>query len=133
MSFVATCHCGAVKVEAPRAPTEASRCNCTYCYRTGAVWTYYRAEELKVSSSVPLGDYAPSTVNHHHFCTTCGGNTHGISPDWHSAYNEDGSPKPGYVPGTVPEGRIGALNLNMVLDFDLGSITVRDVDGRNNW
>lgn len=133
MTVSASCHCGAVTVEVPKAPTEATRCNCTYCQRTGALWAYYPADDLKVTATAALGDYAPTGLNHHHFCANCGGNTHGISPDWNSAYNADGTPKDGYVAGTVPEERIGAVNLNMVQDIDLTTIAIHEVDGRNNW
>lgn len=133
MPFSIACHCGAIRIEVPDAPTEAARCNCTFCHRTGAIWAYYPAKDLAVTAIGPVGDYAPSLVNHHHFCASCGGNTHGIAPDWLSAYDPDGNPRPGYEPGTVPEGRIGAINLRMDPDFDLSSIQIKDMDGRNNW
>lgn len=132
MTLTASCHCGATKIEAKGLPAEIKECNCTYCHRTGAVWGYYAPEDLKVTASDADRDYAPSGMNHHHFCGKCGGNTHGFSPDWASMYENDGSLKPGMSPG-VPERQLAAINLRMVDDLDLTTLTVIKVDGRNSW
>lgn len=132
MTVTASCHCGAIKIEAPT-PTEASTCNCTWCHRTGAVWAYYAPEDLKITRAEGAErDYAPNGMNHHHFCGVCGGNTHGFSPDWSSMYNNDGTLKPGMTEG-IPEGQKAAINLRMVVDLDLDSLPTTKLDGRNSW
>ena len=35
--LLATCHCGAINVEVPEAPTIVSDCNCSICRRYGVV------------------------------------------------------------------------------------------------
>lgn len=132
MTLTATCHCGATRITLSGRPTEAARCNCTYCQRAGALWSYHPPEDLHVEA----GDdriYAPSGMNEHHFCGACGMQTHGYSPDWGSIYNHDGTPRDGVEPGTVPTVLKAAVNLNMIDDLDRSSLTITDMDGRNNW
>ena len=47
MSLIASCHCGATRIELPHAPVHAKECNCSYCGRTGAVWGYYGPGEMR--------------------------------------------------------------------------------------
>jgi hypothetical protein len=49
--LTASCHCGAVRVEVPRKPRSLTGCNCSICRRYGALWAYYRASELRISSA----------------------------------------------------------------------------------
>lgn len=133
MSLIATCHCGQTAIELPRLPADAKECNCSYCSRTGAVWGYYRPDELKILSNVDDRTYsATSSGNVHHFCGRCGMQTWGASPDWASLYNSDGSPKNG-DPTAVPTTFIYAVNLRLIDGFDFSSVDVEMVDGRNNW
>ncbi len=134
MSLVATCHCGATRIALPTQPVHAKSCNCSYCARTGAVWAYYRAGELKFESQEAEGTYSASGgINQHHFCTKCGISTWGDSPDWASIYNDDGTPREGVSTGTMPAERTYAVNLRLVDDLDWSAITVEKVDGRNSW
>lgn len=48
---VATCHCGAVKLELPEPPTDILECRCSVCYRYGALWTYFHLNQVNVSTS----------------------------------------------------------------------------------
>lgn len=131
MTLTGTCHCGATTLTFPP-PAEAKTCNCTYCGRTGAIWAYYRPEEIAVAANDDR-TYAPNGMNQHHFCGTCGMQTHGFSPDWASIYNLDGSPKEGFEVGSIPTQQTAAVNLRMVQDLDLSAIDVAAVDGRNSW
>lgn len=133
MTLTATCHCGATHIELPRAPETAKTCNCTFCHRTGAVWAYFDPSEVTVKADQNRTYSASGGMNQHHFCGTCGGNTHGDSPDWASAYNADGTPKEGYTPGQMPEARTFAVNMRMVDAFDLDALPVEHMDGRSNW
>lgn len=132
MTLIATCHCGQTKIELPHAPVEAKSCNCTFCARTGAIWGYYKPEELHFVSQVDDKFYsAQNNGNEHHFCANCGIQTWGESPDWSSMYNADGSPKDGV--GGMPTARIAAINLRLIDDFDWSKVTVQEMDGRNAW
>lgn len=133
MTIVAACHCGATRIALPAHPTEAKACNCSYCARTGAVWAYFRADELGFQSREGEATYSASDgMNLHHFCSHCGMQTWGDSPDWASMYNADGTPKNGDS-RSMPTERIYAVNLNLIDDLDWTAIAVERVDGRNNW
>ena len=43
----ASCHCGAVRLELPRAPRRLLSCNCSICRRNGGLWAYYTAGSLR--------------------------------------------------------------------------------------
>ncbi|MDR0183275.1 GFA family protein [Lysobacter arvi] len=133
MSIIASCHCGATKIQLPEGPARATECNCTFCARTGGIWAYFAPGELTVLSNEDERSYSARGMNQHRFCGRCGIHTWGDSPDWASAYNADGSPKEGFTPGTVPERRIFGVNLRLIDDLDWSKITVEKMDGRNNW
>jgi hypothetical protein len=132
MALTAACHCGATKLELSSLPTDMKECNCTYCHRTGAVWGYYKPDEVRILSAEHDAVYSQSGMNQHHFCTRCGGNTYGTSPDWASMYNNDGSLKEGMT-GGVPAARVMGVNLRMIHDLDLSTLNIVKVDGRNSW
>ncbi|HEY8575007.1 MAG TPA: GFA family protein [Devosia sp.] len=132
MSLIAKCHCGATQIELPHKPERAADCNCTFCSRTGAVWGYFKPGELHIAAGEHDKFYSASGFgNEHHFCSHCGMQTYGVSPDWSSVYNDDGTPKG--EPGAMPTGQIFAVNLRLIDDFDWSSIQVEHMDGRNNW
>lgn len=132
MPMIAKCHCGATQIGLPQLPERAGECNCTFCSRTGAVWGYYKPGELDIFSDSSGKFYSASgNGNEHHFCANCGIQTWGVSPDWSSAYNDDGTPKG--APGAMLTGQIFAVNLRLIDDFDWSSITIDQMDGRNNW
>jgi hypothetical protein len=132
MTLIAACHCGHTRIELPAQPTHAKSCNCTYCARTGAVWAYYKPGELTFLSREGEATYAPSGMNHHHFCANCGMQTWGDSPDWASLYNNDGTSKNGEA-NAMPTERIHAVNLRLIDDLDWDAVTVEAVDGRASW
>ena len=43
----ASCHCGDIVLTAPHKPKELNECQCTICYRYGAVWAYYSTNGIK--------------------------------------------------------------------------------------
>ncbi|MFC3077447.1 GFA family protein [Phenylobacterium terrae] len=134
MPLIASCHCGATKIELPRQPASAKACNCSFCARTGAVWAYFRPGEFKLLSDAEARTYSASDgLNRHHFCGRCGMHTWGDSPDWASVYNADGTPKPGFDAGALPAERIHGVNLKLIDDLDWSGVAVEQVDGRNSW
>jgi hypothetical protein len=46
--LIATCHCGAVRIEIPRRPRSITNCNCSICRRYGTLWAYYKESEVRV-------------------------------------------------------------------------------------
>ena len=46
--LIATCHCGAVRVEVPTRPRTLTDCNCSICRRYGTRWAYYKASSVRV-------------------------------------------------------------------------------------
>ena len=133
MPLIATCHCGATKIELPHPPTQAKECNCTYCARTGAVWGYYQVGDMTFLSQRDEKVYSASDgMNLHHFCGTCGMQTWGDSPDWASMYNSDGTSKNG-DPNAFPTARTYAINLRLIDELNWSNIAVEKIDGRNSW
>ena len=133
MTFHATCHCGATRIALPGHPTEAARCNCTFCQRTGAVWAYYDPEALVVERADEQRSYSTNPAfGQHYFCGRCGMHSWGESLDWSQMYNADGTLK-GDDPDALPTRRKRQVNLNLVDDLDWSKITIEELDGRNAW
>lgn len=133
MSRIASCHCGATRIELPHAPLHAKECNCSYCARAGAVWSYFKPGDMRFLAQDADKVYSASNgMNQHHFCGNCGMQTWGDSPDWASMYNTDGTSKTGDQ-NAMPTARIHAVNLRLVDDLDWSKLEVEKVDGRNNW
>jgi hypothetical protein len=132
MTLYATCHCGATRIGLPEHPTQGTECNCTFCARTGAIWAYYEPGKLEFVAQDGEATYSPSGMNHHHFCSTCGMQTWGDSPDWSTIYNDDGTPKDGN-PGGMPTARKHQVNLRLVDRLDWSRIAIEKLDGRNSW
>lgn len=51
MTLLASCHCGAVRVEVPEAPAAVHDCNCSICRRYGTLWAYYPAAAVAVAAT----------------------------------------------------------------------------------
>ena len=75
MALEGSCHCGAVRIEVPRAPEWVASCNCSMCRRTGALVAYYRPAAVRVE-----GDTATYLTGDRfirfHFCGRCSCHTH---------------------------------------------------------
>ena len=127
MPHLATCHCGAARVEVDRLPDTVTRCNCTWCERTGGLWGYYDPAEVRVLAA-PTATYAPNVVNQHHFCATCGGLMFNLTPKWGEANAEGGAEE-----GQVPTARQYGLNMRMIDEDAVRALPVVDLDGRSGW
>ncbi|WDR05064.1 GFA family protein [Devosia rhodophyticola] len=126
MPLTATCHCGAIRIEVDRAPENATACTCTYCSKSGALWAYYRPDEVRIITADNDKIYAPRGMNLHHFCANCGTNTYGDTPDW--SETDIGNDTP-----SVPTARKIGLNVKLFDDFDLTGLPIVEIDGRNLW
>ncbi|ESQ89542.1 aldehyde-activating protein [Asticcacaulis sp. AC460] len=133
MTIIVSCHCGSSRIRLSSAPDTAKSCNCTLCSRVGALRSYFAPEEVEVLTAEHDTVYTASGMNLHHFCGKCGNHLYADTPDWASAYNNDGTPKEGTVPGQMPAKRTWGVNMRLAEDFDLASLTVIEVDGRNSW
>src|SRR5262245_8300096 len=70
----AVCHCGAARLEVPRAPRRLTSCNCSICRRYGSLMAYYKASEVRRKyrrrdvQTYAWGDHDLRFVR----CRTCG-------------------------------------------------------------
>jgi hypothetical protein len=112
----ASCHCGTVRIEVAERPRQLTSCNCSLCRRHGALWAYYRPDEVRIVAgagmTVPYvqGD---RTLETHH-CPTCGCVTH-----WESVKTE-GSDRM-------------AVNARLMAPVEIADIRIRRFDGASTW
>lgn len=72
-----TCHCGNIVITADMLLESITSCNCSMCYRLGALWAYYTVYQvdIKVKSEATVYLWG-SKVRSYHSCTFCGCTTH---------------------------------------------------------
>lgn len=112
----ASCHCGAVRLQAPELPEILKECNCSICRRYGARWAYYTQAQVEVHAKPgALKPYVwgDKKIEFYH-CTGCGCVTH---------YD---SVKKG------PEHR-RAINARGFDPESVASVRVRLLDGADTW
>ena len=112
----ASCHWGAVVIEADRRPRSVTSCNCSICRRLGALWAYYTRTTARIVSgadSVSAYIWGDKMIAFHR-CRTCGCCTH-----YEDA--EKGA-----------DGRF-AINGRCFAPEDLAPIAVRHFDGADTW
>ena len=78
MVLTASCHCGMVTLELPRAPRTLTQCNCSICRRYGALWAYFRRGAVRVRAprSALVSYTWRNKVREFRHCRTCGCLTH---------------------------------------------------------
>jgi len=114
--LLATCHCGAVRLEADMWPAAVTSCNCSICRRYGALWAYYtRASARLASAASALSVYTwgDKLIEFCH-CGACGCVTH-----WESIDKQ-------------PSSRL-AINARLLAPDVLATIPVRTFDGAASW
>ena len=75
--LTASCHCGEVRVEAPRKPRTLTSCNCSICRRYGTLWAYYTPKQVRITETVPTQIYQWDDRSlSFHRCAECGCVTH---------------------------------------------------------
>lgn len=115
-ALVASCHCGAVRVDLPELPAAVTECNCSICRRYGALWAYYTREQVTLHAAADqLASYSwgDQQIEFCH-CRRCGCLTHYASV-------EQG-----------PDGRV-AVNARMLPRQLTAALTVRHFDGAESW
>ncbi len=76
--FTAQCHCGNVKLATKNIPESLLSCNCSICNRVGALWAYYKAEDVEINikdSPISIYLWDKKEIKLHH-CPYCGCTTH---------------------------------------------------------
>lgn len=113
---VATCHCGAVRLEVMRRPRVLTDCNCSICRRYGALWAYYKQSSVRVVAApgaVSVYQWGDRKLNFHH-CATCGCVTH------HERVNKR------------PDSTVGVNARNFDPEV-FAAARIRHLDGADTW
>ena len=74
----ASCHCGSVRIEVPRAPVYLNQCHCSVCRRYGTLWAYYERHDVQLRSderATAIYSWGEKNLEFHH-CRICGCVTH---------------------------------------------------------
>jgi hypothetical protein len=74
---VGSCHCGNTQFEVSEAAAGVTRCTCSFCSKSGALWAYYKPAQFRLTSppeNVATYRWGSRTVQHH-FCANCGCHT----------------------------------------------------------
>lgn len=110
------CHCGAVRWRLAHRPADLTRCTCSYCRRSGALWAYGARREITIEADEAAliryvqGDRTLAFVS----CRVCGCTTH-----WDSLDPSD-------------DARM-AVNARMADPIEIEDLPVRVFDGADSW
>lgn len=132
MPITGSCHCGATKFEVDFTPQTATRCNCSFCTKRGALWAYFEPDQFRLTTPIRnAAQYSPTTPeNRHYFCSTCGCTTFSDNPDYSSFAEGDWEAA---ETSFDPAKRRISINLWALDDFDVEALPIEHVDGRNQW
>lgn len=73
----ASCHCKNSVLKACIAPESITSCNCSICYRLGALWAYYTEDQVDVRYELTPTLYLWGEKQRtYHVCPCCGCTTH---------------------------------------------------------
>jgi hypothetical protein len=112
----ASCHCGAVVLEADRLPRGVTECNCSICRRLGARWAYYTRKSARIvagAERVAVYVWGDKSIEFCR-CQACGTCTH------YEAVKKG------------PDDRF-AINGRCFAPEDVASVAVRLFDGADTW
>jgi hypothetical protein len=112
----ASCHCGNVRLSFEKLTDTLTSCNCSICNRIGALWAYYKPEQVSVSfTHKPASKYiwGDKCIEFYH-CESCGSTTHYELTD------------------KCAERKL-AINCRMLEPNLINSLPVRHFDGANTW
>ena len=112
----ASCHCGDVTIELLQPIDLVTSCNCSICYRYGAIWAYFSPQNVKINSvksETKTYSHGDKLINFHH-CTGCGCITH-------------------YTPTELGNADRMAVNLRMFKRDILEQVNIRYFDGADSW
>ncbi len=67
------CHCGSSSWRIEGRPEKTTLCNCSFCWRAGALWAYgHEGETISVHGETGSYAWGDKTLDFH-FCAGCGG------------------------------------------------------------
>jgi hypothetical protein len=76
MAITGSCHCGAVRIEAPGPPEWIGSCNCSVCTKLGWLVAYYPDDGgVRISGETTPYIWGDRMISLHH-CPACGCGTH---------------------------------------------------------
>ena len=122
MPLKGRCHCGAIQFELSEAPTELTSCNCSFCSRRGALVTYAKPDQFRLTTApdrvwtYQWGHY----VGQHHYCPVCGIGTHQVFPSFDTG-------KPDFDDMWV------GVNARLFEDLAWEKLPVKALNGREGW
>lgn len=80
MKIEGVCHCGNTGFTVYSQPPKLTSCNCSSCYRYGALWAYAPPCDIERFGEAHTIAYAHGEASlAFHFCKTCGGLVYWIS------------------------------------------------------
>ena len=121
MTIKGSCHCKATTFEVSHAPENVTQCTCSFCSKRGALWAYYQPADVKIFTDAAHATYQwGSKTIKHNFCATCGCTTYTETPDWSTGQPDFDNPKI-------------SINARLFDDFDLDTVEVVVIDGKNLW
>lgn len=121
MPLIGSCHCQATRFEVDHPPEAVTACTCSICARRGALWAYYRPDQVRFLSEEASSVYQWQTkLVKSHFCAVCGCSTYNLSPDFSTGEADFDHPRL-------------AVNARLLEDFDLAAVPVETIDGKNLW
>ncbi len=111
-----TCHCGTVTFKTEHTPAWLTRCNCSFCRRTGALWVHVEVRDavLTYPPGATLTYVWGDKTLAFHTCRICGATTHWMPLD------------------ARPDARMG-LNALMAKPEAIAAFRVRTFDGADTW
>ena len=114
--IAASCLCGAVHLEIAEAPQRLTDCNCSACRRLGALWAYYRPDQVTLvgAADATVAYSRGERLLEFHHCRICGCTTHWESTDKNNA------------------DRMG-VNARLLPREALAGVPVRKFDGADTW
>ncbi|MDQ6437248.1 GFA family protein [Mesorhizobium sp. LHD-90] len=122
MIIAGSCHCKATVFEVTKAPETVTRCTCSFCSKRGALWAYYKPAQFALKTprkNVATYMWGSRTIRHH-FCPVCGCGTFTDTPDFSAGTPDFDNP-------------IVSVNARLLDNFDLDSVEVVVIDGKNLW
>lgn len=114
MVHTGSCHCGRIRFQVQGEVDSGMACNCSMCARRASLLWFVPHGQLKLlTPEVDLGTYMFNKhVIRHRFCPACGIHVFGE----------------GEAPGG---GKMAAVNLRVLENFDLAAVPVQHFDGRS--
>lgn len=114
--LIASCHCGAVRLEVARKPRQLTDCNCSICRRYGALWAYYSRKSVRLAyppEAAVAYVWGDGTLEFYH-CRTCGCAMH------HERVRKTSNSTVG-------------VNARMMESDAIASVRIRKLDGALTW